>query len=191
MTAVEQMAVGETVLARTGGEVFEVETVLIVSVHSLPTPETEAATGRLDVVGTLAGPVLPGFLSATLCDLLYNAAENLPMVLDFPSRFADGSEGWNLPNKEERSKNSSSKAMLWFNSVSCKVTSFLLFESVTVEEEGEVDDEHTEDNLEEVTEALLNEVDNEVLAEGVVGGDEKVHVDGELLCLVEELLHDT
>lgn len=87
-----------------------------------------------------------------------------------------------MSNKEERSRNSSSKAKLWFNSVSCMVTLFLLVESVMVEEEGEDDDEHTEDNLEEVAEGLLNEVDNEALAEGVVCGDENVHTDGELVC---------
>lgn len=191
MTAVEQMAVGETVLARTGGEVFVVDTVLTVPVHPSPSSETEATAGRLVVVGTLAGPVLPGSFSTVPCDLLYNAAESLPLLIEFPSKFVDGSEYWHLSNKEERSRNSSSKAMLWSNSVSCMVTLFLLFESVTVEEEGEDKDEHTEDIMEEVAEALLNEVDNEALVEGVVSGDEKVHLVVELLCCVEELIHET
>lgn len=52
------MDVGETMLAEIGGEVFEVETVLIFSVHSSPITETEATVGRLVVVGTLAGPIL-------------------------------------------------------------------------------------------------------------------------------------
>lgn len=152
ITAVEQMALGETLLAMTGGEVFKVETVLIVLVHSSPTTETEVAVGRLVVVGTLAGPVVPRSLSATSCDLLYNAAESLLLVMEFPSMFANGSEYWHLSNKEERSRNSSNKAMLWSNSDSCMVTLSLVFESVTVEEEeeGEDVDEHTEDNLEEV-----------------------------------------
>lgn len=173
------MDVGETMLAEIGGEVFEVETVLIFSVHSSPITETEATVGRLVVVGTLAGPILRGSLSTTSCVI---AAKSFPLVIEFPSKFADGSGYLHLSNKEERSRNSSSKAKLWFNSVSCMVTLFLLVESVMVEEEGEDDDEHTEDNLEEVAEGLLNEVDNEALAEGVVCGDENVHTDGELVC---------